>query len=53
MLVIVADKSVLFFVRTVIIPGAPHYWMWDPIDEPTICTAFLVPRLLRFLQSQL
>ena len=48
-----ALKQAGFFVRTVIVPGAPHFWMWDPIDEPTSYTGFLAPRLLRFLQNQL
>jgi acetyl esterase/lipase len=50
---VVALKQSGFFVRTVIVPGAPHFWMWDPIDEPTSFTGFLAPRLLRFLQNQL
>jgi len=40
-------------VRTVILQGAPHFWMSDPIDEPQSHTGFLAPRLVRFLQSQL
>jgi acetyl esterase/lipase len=48
-----ALKQAGFFIRTVIVPGAPHFWMWEPIDEPTSYTGFLAPRLLRFLQSQL
>jgi acetyl esterase/lipase len=50
---VTALKQAGFFVRTVIVPGAPHFWMWDPIDEPTSHTGFLAPRLLRFLQNQL
>jgi acetyl esterase/lipase len=50
---VTALKQAGFFVRTVIVPGAPHFWMWDPIDEPTSYTGFLAPRLLRFLQNQL
>ncbi len=50
---VMALKQAGFFVRTVIVPGAPHFWMWDPIDEPTSYTGFLAPRLLRFLQNQL
>jgi acetyl esterase/lipase len=50
---VTALKQAGFYVRTVIVPGAPHYWMWDAIDEPTSYTAFLAPRLLRFLESQL
>ena len=47
---VAALKQAGFFVRTVIVPGAPHFWMWDPIDEPTSYTGFLAPRLVRFLQ---
>jgi acetyl esterase/lipase len=50
---VMALKQAGFFVRTVIIPGAPHFWMSDPIDEPTSYTGFLAPRLLSFLQNQL
>lgn len=50
---VTALKQAGFFVRTVIVPGAPHFWMWDPIDEPTSHTGFVAPRLLRFLQNQL
>ena len=50
---VTALKQAGFFVRTVIVPSAPHFWMSDPIDEPTSHTAFLAPRLLRFLQDQL
>jgi acetyl esterase/lipase len=42
-----------FFVRTTIIPGAPHYWGGDPIDEPGSYSGFLAPRLLRFLEEKL
>jgi acetyl esterase/lipase len=50
---VTALKQAGFFVRTVIVPGAPHFWMWDPLDEPTSFTGFVAPRLLRFLQQQL
>ena len=50
---VTALKQAGFFVRTVIVPGAPHFWMWDPIDEPTSYIGFVAPRLLRFLQQQL
>jgi len=35
------------------VPGAPHYWMSDPIEEPGSLTGFLAPRLLRFLAERL
>jgi acetyl esterase/lipase len=48
-----ALKQAGFFVRPCILPGAPHYWMNDPIDEPGSLTGFLAPRLLRFLAEKL
>jgi len=48
-----ALKQAGFFVRPCILPGAPHYWMNDPIDEPGSFTGFLAPRLLRFLAERL
>jgi len=50
---VTALKQAGFFVRTTIVAGAPHFWMWDPIDEPNSYTGFLAPRLLRFLRDQL
>ena len=50
---VTALKQAGFFVRTVIVPGAPHFWMGDPLDEPASYTAILAPRLLRFLQERL
>ena len=48
-----ALKQAGFFVRPCILPGAPHYWMNDPIDEPGSFTGFLASRLLRFLAERL
>ena len=48
-----ALKQAGFFTRTVIVPGAPHFWMSDPLDEPRSHTAYLAPRLLRFFQDRL
>jgi acetyl esterase/lipase len=48
-----ALKQAGYFVRPVIVPGAPHYWMNDPIDEPTSYSGFLAPRLMRFLAEKL
>jgi len=48
-----ALKQAGFFVRPCILPGAPHYWMNDPIEEPGSLTGFLAPRLLRFLAEKL
>jgi acetyl esterase/lipase len=48
-----ALKQAGFFVRPCIVPGAPHYWMNDPIEEPGSLTGFLAPRLMRFLAEKL
>jgi acetyl esterase/lipase len=48
-----ALKQAGFFVRTCILAGAGHYWMNDPIDEPTSYPGFMAPRLLRFLAEKL
>jgi acetyl esterase/lipase len=48
-----ALKQAGFLVRLCIVPGAPHYWMNDPIEEPGSYTGFLAPRLLRFLAERL
>jgi acetyl esterase/lipase len=50
---LLALKQARFYVRTAIIPGAPHLWMWDPIEEPDSRTGWLAPRLLRFLEERL
>jgi dipeptidyl aminopeptidase/acylaminoacyl peptidase len=50
---VTALKQAGFFVRTVIVPGAPHFWMREPIDEPTSYTGVVAPRLVRFLQARL
>jgi acetyl esterase/lipase len=48
-----ALKQAGFFVRPCIAHGAPHYWMNDPIEEPSSYSGFLAPRLLRFLAEKL
>lgn len=50
---LLALKQANFFVRTCIVPGAPHFWMNDPIEEPGSYSGFLAPRLLRFLAERL
>jgi hypothetical protein len=41
------------FVRPVVIEGAPHFWVWEPVDEPGTANNFLAPRLRRFLEQRL
>jgi acetyl esterase/lipase len=48
-----ALKQAAFYVRPVVVQGAPHFWATDPIEEPNSFSGFLAPRLLRFLQDRL
>jgi acetyl esterase/lipase len=50
---VLALKQAGFFVRTTILQGAPHYWGSEPMDEPGSFSAFLAPRLVRFLAEKL
>ena len=50
---VLALKQAGFFVRTTILQGAPHYWGSEPMDEPGSFSAFLAPRLMRFLAEKL
>lgn len=50
---LLALKQAGFYVRPCVATGAPHYWLNDPIDDPTGFTAFLAPRLMRFLVEKL
>jgi acetyl esterase/lipase len=50
---LLALKQAGFFARTAVVPGAPHYWLSDPIDEPGSFSGFLAPRLVRFLAERL
>ena len=48
-----ALKQAGFNARSCVVQGAPHYWLSDPIEEPTSHSGFLAPRLLRFLAERL
>jgi dipeptidyl aminopeptidase/acylaminoacyl peptidase len=48
-----ALKQAGFFVRPCIVPGAPHYWMSDPLDVPGSYSGFVAPRLMHFLAERL
>jgi acetyl esterase/lipase len=48
-----ALKQAGFFVRSSIVPAAPHYWTSDPIDEQGSFSGFFAPRLMRFLAERL
>jgi acetyl esterase/lipase len=47
-----ALKQAGHYVRPVVVPGAPHFWIGDPLDEPGSQSGFFAPRLLRFLQAR-
>ena len=48
-----ALKQSGYFVRIVPVQGAPHFWMYAPIDEPHGYAGFLAPKVLRFLKERL
>lgn len=50
---LLALKQAGFFVRTVVLQGAPHFWVSDPLDETGSFSGFFAPRLVRFLRTQL
>jgi acetyl esterase/lipase len=47
-----ALKQAGFYARTVVMQGAGHFWMSDPIEAPTSITGHLAPRLVRFLAEK-
>jgi acetyl esterase/lipase len=47
-----ALKQAGYFVWPVPVEGAPHFWVWDPVDD-TNPNGFLAPKLLRFLKQRL
>jgi acetyl esterase/lipase len=48
-----ALKQAGFFARTIVVPGAGHFWASAPIEEPNSYGAQAAPQLLRFLQDAL
>jgi acetyl esterase/lipase len=48
-----ALKQAGYYVRTAIVPGAPHFWCSEPIDAPSSYSGFVAPRVLRFLEEKL
>lgn len=40
-----------FTVRTHKIPAASHYWFSDPLSDPLSDSAYLAPRLMRFIKQ--
>lgn len=50
---VTALKQAGCYVRLAPVSDAPHFWMYDPIDEPHSFPARLAPKLLRFLKERL
>jgi acetyl esterase/lipase len=48
-----ALKQAGFFARTIVVPGAGHFWSVDPVDEPGSFGSYAGPKMLRFLAGAL
>ncbi len=48
-----ALKNANFFARALAVPGAGHFWIVDPIEEPGSYCGVVAPRILRFLADHL
>ena len=48
-----ALKQSGYFIRTVPVQAAPHFWMYAPIDEQHGYVGFVAPKVLRFLRERL
>jgi acetyl esterase/lipase len=48
-----ALKQAGHYARSVVVAGAPHFWIGDPLDEAGSHSGFFAQRLLRFLQARL
>jgi acetyl esterase/lipase len=48
-----ALKRANIYAHTIPIAAAPHYWIEEPLDDPTSYTNFVAPRILRFLAEHL
>lgn len=49
---LLALKQARFFARSVVLPGAGHFFMADPVEEGSYA-GVIAPHLLRFLQARL
>jgi acetyl esterase/lipase len=50
---LLALKQARFYVRTAPVPGAVHFWLDAPIEEPGSATSFVSPQVARFLKERL
>jgi acetyl esterase/lipase len=46
-------KQAKFNANIVLLPGAGHAWIGEPMDDPTAFISVVAPRVLRFLQAGL
>jgi acetyl esterase/lipase len=46
-------KQARFNANIVLLPGAGHGWIGEPMDDPTAFVSVVAPRVLRFLQAGL
>ena len=46
-----ALKQAGFFARTIVVPGAGHFWASEPVEEAGSYGAQAAPQMLRFLQG--
>lgn len=51
--VLIMLKRAGFYARHVVIQGAGHFWVWEPLDEPDSHSGFLAPRMVRFFEAKL
>ncbi len=50
---LLALKQAGFFVRTIVVPGAGHFWSVDPVETPGSFGAYAGPKVLGFLERAL
>jgi acetyl esterase/lipase len=50
---LLALKQARFYVRTAPVPGAVHFWIDAPIEEPGSAMSFVSPQVVRFLKERL
>ena len=50
---LLALKQAGFFARTIVVPGAGHFWASEPLERTGKFGPYVGPRLLRFLEASL
>jgi len=50
---LIALRQAGFFVRTIVVPGAGHFWSSEPFEEPGSFGGHAGPKVLRFLAAAL